>query len=107
MLKLGQMMKQAQEMQGKMQEMQEKLMSHEVEGQSGAGLVKVSMNGKGDLKSLNIDPSLLKEDEGEILQDLILAAHADAKVKVEAYIQEKTQEAMGGLNLPEGFKMPF
>ena len=107
MLKLGQMMKQAQEMQGKMQEMQEKLMSHEVEGQSGAGLVKVHMNGKGDLKSLNIDPSLLKEDEGEILQDLILAAHADAKVKVEAYIQEKTQEAMGGLNLPEGFKMPF
>ncbi|MTI10629.1 YbaB/EbfC family nucleoid-associated protein [Curvivirga aplysinae] len=107
MLKLGQMMKQAQEMQGKMQEMQEKLMSHEVEGQSGAGLVKVSMNGKGDLKSLIIDPSLLKEDEGEILQDLILAAHADAKVKVEAYIQEKTQEAMGGLNLPEGFKMPF
>ncbi len=107
MLKLGQMMKQAQEMQGKMEEMQQKLMAHEVEGQSGAGLVKVTLDGKGTMKSLSIDPSLMNEDEKEILEDLLIAAHNDAKVKVENFIQEKTQDAMGGLQLPEGFKLPF
>ena len=107
MFKLGQMMKQMQETQGKMQELQEKLMAHEIEGQAGAGLVKVVLNGKGDLKTVSIDPSLMKEDEKEILEDLLVAAHSDAKVKVEAYLADKTKEAMGGLNLPEGFKLPF
>lgn len=107
MLKIGQMMKQAQEMQGKMQEMQEKLMAHEVEGQSGAGLVKVTLNGKGAMQSVSIDPSLMSEEDKEVLQDLIMAAHNDAKAKVETFIQEKTQDAMGGMQLPEGFKLPF
>lgn len=107
MFKLGQMMKQAQEMQGKMQDMQEKLMAHEVNGVAGAGLVNVTLNGKGDLKSVKIDPSLMKEEEKEILEDLIAAAHADAKTKVEAYLAEQTKEAMGGIDLPEGIKLPF
>ncbi|MEL7525196.1 MAG: YbaB/EbfC family nucleoid-associated protein [Pseudomonadota bacterium] len=101
------MMKQAKEMQEQMGSLQEQIIDIEVEGVAGAGLVKVTLNGKSDLKGLNIDPSLLKEDEGEILEDLIMAAHTDARAKVEMAIQEKTQELMGGLGLPAGMKLPF
>ncbi|KZM50850.1 nucleoid-associated protein [Labrenzia sp. OB1] len=101
------MMKQAKEMQSQMGSLQDQIVEIEAEGTSGGGLVKLSLNGKGDLKSLNIDPSLLKEDEVEILEDLIIAAHADGRVKIDLAIQEKTQELMGGLGLPEGMKLPF
>lgn len=101
------MMKQAKEMQSQMGSLQEQIVEIEVEGSSGGGLVKLALNGKGDLKRLNIDPSLLKEDEVEILEDLIIAAHTEARAKVELAIQEKTQELMGGLGLPDGMKLPF
>ncbi|MTI44634.1 hypothetical protein JM93_02501 [Roseibium hamelinense] len=101
------MMKQAKEMQSQMGSLQEQIVEIEAEGTSGAGLVKLVLNGKGEMKSLKIDPSLLKEDEGEILEDLIIAAHTDGRVKVDAAIQEKTQELMGGLGLPAGMKLPF
>ena len=101
------MMKQAKEMQEQMGSLQEQIIDIEVEGVAGAGLVKVTLNGKSDLKGLKIDPSLLKEDEGEILEDLIMAAHTDARAKVEMAIQEKTQELMGGLGLLAGMKLPF
>ena len=101
------MMKQAKEMQEQMGSLQEKIVEIEAEGVAGAGLVKVTLNGKSDLKALKIDPALLKEDEGEILEDLIMAAHTDARAKIEMAIQEKTQELMGGLGLPPGMKLPF
>ncbi|RED45117.1 YbaB/EbfC family nucleoid-associated protein [Aestuariispira insulae] len=104
---LGKMMKQAQEMQNKMQAMQEELMDVTHMGVSGAGMVSVTLNGRGEMKGVSIDPSMLKADEKEILEDLITAAHNDAKVKVEAYVQEKTQEMMGGMKLPDGMKLPF
>lgn len=101
------MMKKAQEMQAKMQQMQEELGNLVVDGQSGAGLVKVSLSGKGELKGLKIDPSLLKADEGEILEDLIVAAHADAKSKAEVEMNSRMQEVTAGLPLPPGMKFPF
>lgn len=107
MKNLSQMMKQAQEMQAKMNEMQERLGEIEVQGQSGAGLVKVTLNGKGEMKALKIDRSLADPEEVEVLEDLIVAAFADAKAKVETTIQEETQKLMGGLKLPPGLKLPF
>ena len=104
---LMKMMKQAQEIQGRMQKMQEDLIGLEVEGQSGAGLVKVKLNGKFDARALKIDPSLLKPEEAEMLEDLIVAATNDAVKKVEARIQEKMSSVMGGMQLPPGFKLPF
>lgn len=101
------MMKQAKEMQAKFQAMQEEMADMEAQGEAGAGLVKVTMSGKGEMKSLEIDPSLLKEEECEILEDLILAAHNDAKSKVEAAVAEKTKEMTAGLPIPPGFKLPF
>jgi len=101
------MMKQAKQMQEQMGTLQEKMVEIEVEGSAGAGLVTVTLNGKGDLKGLSIDPSLLKEDEKEILEDLIIAAHTEARAKVEQAIAEKTQEMMGGLGLPADMKLPF
>lgn len=101
------MMKQAKEMQAKFQAMQEEMADLEAQGEAGAGLVRVTMTGKGEMKGLEIDPSLLKEDEGEILEDLILAAHNDAKSKVEAAVAEKTKEMTAGLPIPPGFKLPF
>lgn len=101
------MMKQAKEMQAKFQAMQEEMANLEAKGEAGAGLVKVTMSGKGEMKGLEIDPSLLKEEEGEILEDLILAAHNDAKSKVEAAVAEKTKEMTAGLPIPPGFKLPF
>ena len=99
------MMKQAQELQGRMQKMQEDLAGLEVEGQSGAGLVTVKLNGKFEARGLKIDPSLIKPGEAEILEDLIVAAFQDAKTKAEAAVQAKMQELTGGLQLPPGLKL--
>ncbi|MHA7775111.1 YbaB/EbfC family nucleoid-associated protein [Roseibium sp. M-1] len=101
------MMKQAKQMQEQMGSLQEQMVEMEAQGSSGAGLVTVTLNGKGDLKGLAIDPSLMKEEEKEILEDLIIAAHTEARAKIEQAMQEKTQELMGGLGLPPGMKLPF
>jgi DNA-binding YbaB/EbfC family protein len=101
------MMKQAQEIQGRMQKMQEELADLEVEGQSGGGLVRVKLNGKLEARSLKIDPSLIKAEEAEMLEDLVIAAFQDAKTKAEAAVQVKMQEITGGLSLPPGLKLPF
>jgi nucleoid-associated protein EbfC len=102
---LMKMMKQAQEIQGRMQQLQEDLANLEVEGQSGAGLVKVKLNGKFEAREVRIDPSLIKPEEAEMLEDLILAAFQDAKAKAEAAVQTKMQEITGGLALPPGLKL--
>ena len=111
MKNLGNMLKQAQQMQARMQEMQAKLEATEVEGASGGGMVKVTLTGKGDLRRVSIDPSLMVADDREVLEDLLVAAHADAKQKVEATMAEEMQKATAGLNLPGGlpggFKLPF
>lgn len=101
------LMSKAKEMQAKMQEMQEGMAELEAQGSSGAGMVTVTISGKFDLRSINIDPSLVKDGEGEMIEDLIIAAHADAKDKVERMVQEKTQELTSGLQLPPGMKLPF
>ena len=101
------LMGKAKEMQAKFQAMQEEIALIEVAGQAGGGLVTVTLSGKGEMKSLKIDPSLFKEDDVEVLEDLILAAHNDAKAKLEATMQKKTQEMTAGLPIPPGFKMPF
>ena len=101
------MMKQVQTMQARMGEMQAKLEAATVEGQSGGGLVKVTMTGKGAMTALTIDPSLVKADEREILEDLIIAAHADAKAKSETMMAEEMKTVTGGIPLPPGFKLPF
>jgi nucleoid-associated protein EbfC len=99
------MMKQAQELQGKVKAMQEELAALVIEGKSGAGLVTLTVSGKGEMLSLKIDPSLLKADEAEILEDLIVAAHSDARVKVEAASSERMQVATAGLPIPPGLKL--
>ena len=101
------MMKQAKQLQEKMQTMQEEVAALSVEGAAGGGLVKVTLSGKADLKALHIDPSLLKPEEAEILEDLIVAAHNDARAKAEAALADKMREATGGLQLPPGMKLPF
>lgn len=101
------LMKQAEAMQKKMQDAQAELERILVEGVSGGGMVKVTMNGKGDLVSLSIDPSLLNKDEGEIVEDLILAAHAEAHKKLEEQKAKSMQSMTSGLSLPPGFKLPF
>ena len=107
MKNLGQLMKQAQEMQEKMAGMQESLAAIEIEGAAGAGLVTVTLNGKGEMRCVNIDASLFHPDDSQILEDLIVAAHHEAKSKIEARVQEETQKLMGGLPLPPGMKFPF
>ena len=99
------LMKQAAELKSKMEAMQAELEASEVEGVAGGGLVTVKLTGKGDLKGVQIDDSLIKPDEKEILEDLIVAAHADARRKVEALMQEKMQSVAGGLPLPPGMKL--
>lgn len=99
------MMSKVKEMQARMVQVQEELSALEVEGQSGAGLVKVTLNGKGDMRKVAIDPSLMKPDEAEILEDLIVAATQDAKSKTETIAQEKMAEITGGLPLPPGMKL--
>lgn len=107
MKNLSQMMKQAQEMQTKMAQMQEKLGEIEVTGQAGAGMVTATLNGKGEMRGLKIDKSLVDPDDVEVLEDLVVAAVNDAKGKVEAQVQEETERLMGGLKLPPGMKLPF
>ena len=99
------MMKQAQELQTRMAEMQAEMERARVEGQSGGGLVVLTLNGKGELVGVKIDASLAKPEEVEILEDLIVAAHTDAKAKVEKLLQEKMQSLTGGLPLPPGLKL--
>lgn len=101
------LMGKAKEMQAKFEAMKDELAGLEAVGQSGGGLVKVTLSGKFEMRKLDIDPSLFKEDEVEILEDLILAAHNDAKVKVEEIMQEKTKSLTAGLPLPPGLKLPF
>lgn len=107
MKNLANMMKQAQEMQARMQEMQDRLGQAEVEGASGAGMVRVTMTGKGEVKRLKIDPALVDPAEVEVLEDLVVAALADAKAKSEAMVAEEMGKVTGGLNLPAGLKLPF
>lgn len=101
------LMGKAKEMQAKFQAMQEEIASLEATGQAGGGMVSVTLTGKFEMKALKIDPSLFKEEEVEILEDLLLAAHNDAKVKIEAIMQEKTRDLTAGLPLPPGMKLPF
>jgi len=107
MKNLSQLMKQAQEMQDKMADMQNRLADLQVEGVSGGGMVKVVLNGKGEMNKVSVDPSLFKPEDAEVVEDLIVAAHADAKRKVEAAMAEQMSELTGGLPLPPGFKLPF
>lgn len=99
------MMKQVKQMQDRMQQMQAELDELEVEGQSGGGLVKVVLNGKGEMRKVHIDPSLIKPEEVEILEDLIVAATGDAKTKVDAEMQDKMADVTGGLPVPPGMKL--
>jgi DNA-binding YbaB/EbfC family protein len=101
------LMKQAQQMQAKMAEAQLELEQTVVEGEAGGGLVKVVLTAKGAMKSVSIDASLLKPDEKEILQDLILTAHMQARAKAEEAMAEKMKALTGGLPLPPGLKLPF
>ena len=107
MKNLGDMMKQVQAMQSRMADMQAKLDQTAVTGQSGGGLVKVTLNGKGTMTALVIDASLLKPVEKEIVEDLIIAAHNDAKAKVETMMADQMKSVTGGLQLPPGMKLPF
>ena len=100
-------MKQAQQMQQKMTEMQAQLESVEVTGIAGGGLVQVTLNGKSDMNKIKIDKSLLDPDEAEVVEDLVLAAFNDAKQKVSAHAEAEMHKLTGGLNLPGGLKLPF
>jgi len=107
MKNLGGMLKQAQQMQTRMAEMQSKLEASEMEGAAGGGMVKVTLTGKGDLRRVVIDPSLMTADDREVLEDLLVAAHADARTKVEAMMADEMQKATAGMSLPPGLKLPF
>ena len=106
-MNLAKMMKQAQEMQSKMQEMQDGLANLEVIGEAGAGMVRVTLTGKGALKAVKIDPSLLTSEDAEVVEDLIVAAHADAKRRADEKRGEEMAAMTSGLGLPPGFKLPF
>jgi DNA-binding YbaB/EbfC family protein len=107
MKNLAGLMKQAQQMQQKMADMQAKLDAAEIEGVAGAGLVRVTLSGKGVLKTIKIDPKIADPAETEMLEDLIVAAHADAKSKLDEMTESEMKNATGGLNLPAGMKLPF
>jgi DNA-binding YbaB/EbfC family protein len=107
MKNLAGLMKQASQMQAKMQEMQTKLEGMEVEGTSGAGMVSVTLNGRGEMKQVKIDPKLADPAEMEMVEDLIVAAHNDAKRKIETMASEEMQKMTGGMQLPPGMKLPF
>tara|TARA_B100001245_G_C22863393_1_gene415204 strand:+ start:282 stop:605 length:324 start_codon:yes stop_codon:yes gene_type:complete len=107
MVNIGNMMKQAQQLQKKMAEAQEQLSSIEVEGVSGGGMVKVIATAKGEIKRILLDDSIMKPEEKEITEDLIVAAINDAKQKGEVAAQEKMKEITGGIPLPPGMKLPF
>jgi DNA-binding YbaB/EbfC family protein len=107
MKNLGQMLKQAQELQEKMAEMQARLEEQEIVGSAGAGMVSVTLNGKGALKAVKIDPELLKPEDVGIVEDLLVTAHADARQRMEQVVADQMQSLTGGLPLPPGFKLPF
>ncbi len=107
MKNLGQMLKQAQELQGKMQEMQAALAEMEVSGVSGGGMCEVVMNGKGEARRVHIDPKLVNPDDAEVLEDLILAAINDARAKADEHMREEMGKLTGGLPLPPGMQLPF
>ena len=101
------LMKKAQAVQAKMKDVQEELERVEVEGQSGGGMVKITLNAKGQMKAIALDPALLKPEDREMVEDLILAAHTDARAKAERLAEEKMQAVTAGLPLPPGMKLPF
>lgn len=107
MFNMNQIMKQAQEMQKKMQMMQEELEKKEFEGKSGGGVVTVIINGKGALLKVNIDPKMINQEEKEILEDLIVAAFNEAKQKADQSSESTMSGMLGGMGLPPGFKLPF
>jgi DNA-binding YbaB/EbfC family protein len=107
MKNIGQMLKQAQQMQTRMAEMQKKLEAHEVDGESGGGMVRVTLTGKGEARRVKIDPSIVIASEVEILEDLVVAAFNDAKAKLEAHLAQEMAKVTGGLSLPPGMKLPF
>ncbi|MCZ2203378.1 YbaB/EbfC family nucleoid-associated protein [Bartonella sp. A05] len=100
-------MKKAKEMQEKMQKLQDEMANLQITGTAGGGLVNVTLNGKNAITAIKIDPSLFKPEEAEILEDLIMAAHNEAKAKIETAMAEKTQSMTAGLPIPPGFKLPF
>jgi DNA-binding YbaB/EbfC family protein len=102
MFNMMDMMKQAQQLQSKMQEMHAELEQLEIEGDAGAGMVRIVLNGRGDVRRVSIDPSLLKPEDAEIIEDLIVAAFGDAKRKSQELMQEKMKQVTGGLPLPPG-----
>ncbi len=101
------MMKQAQEMQAKVAELRAELENIEIAGSSGGGMVTVALTGKGEMRQVRIDPSLIDREGAGVLEDLIVAAHNDAKGKLEARLADEMSRLTGGLELPEGFKLPF
>jgi nucleoid-associated protein EbfC len=107
MKNLGQMMKQAQQMQAKMAEMQAELEKVEMTGASGGGMVEVTLGGKGDVRRVKIDKNLVDANEVEVLEDLLVAAFNDAKQRVEAHVAQEMAKLTGGLQLPGGMKLPF
>jgi len=107
MKNLSNMLKEAQKLQTRMAEMQQRLGEVEMDGAAGAGLVTVTLNGKGEMRRIKIDPSLADPNEMEMLEDLIVAATNDAKVKIEAHVQGEMQKLAGGMPLPPGMKLPF
>ncbi len=107
MKNLGNMLKEAQKLQSRMAEMQAKLDAIEMAGAAGGGMVTVTLNGKGEMRGIKIDPSLVDPAEIEILEDLVVAAFNDAKAKVEAHVQDEMSKLTGGMNLPAGLKLPF
>jgi len=107
MKNIGQMMKQAQEMQTRMADMQAKLDQTEMTGAAGGGMVQVTLTGKGEMRKLKIDPSLVDPNDVEVLEDLILAAFNDARHKVEDFTAGEMQKIAGGMKLPPGIKLPF
>lgn len=107
MKNLAGMLKQAQQMQQKMADMQAALESAEVDGTAGGGMVTVTLSGKGEMRRIKIDPSILNPDDAEVIEDLILAAHKDAKAQAEARAAEEMKKVTGGLDLPPGMSLPF
>ena len=101
------LMKKAQAMQSKMKDVQEELERLEVEGQSGGGMVKITLNAKGQMKAIALDPTVMNPQDREMVEDLILAAHADARGKADRLAEEKMQAVTAGLPLPPGMKLPF
>lgn len=107
MQNFSKMMKQAQELQKKMASVQEKVGDCTCEGVSGGGVVTVTMTGKGEVKSVKVDPSLLVPDDVEVLEDLLMAAFGDAKRKSEALMADEMKNLMGGMGMPPGLSLPF